>query len=117
MPMNKTDAARQKLLSGLGLCAKARALVLGTPMVCEALRGKRKPYLVLEATDTSLATHKKITDKCKFYQVRHIRLPIAGQELAAALGKSSLLAVVAVCDEHLCRMVQMALEALDEPTE
>ena len=25
MPMNKADAARQKLLSGLGLCAKARA--------------------------------------------------------------------------------------------
>ena len=85
MPMNKADAARQKLLSGLGLCAKARALTFGTPMVCESLREKSKPHLVLEASDTSAATHKKISDKCNFYQVQHVRLPVTGEELAAAL--------------------------------
>ena len=85
MPMNKADAARQKLLSGLGLCAKARALTFGTPMVCESLREKNKPHLVLEASDTSAATHKKISDKCNFYQVQHVRLPVTGEELAAAI--------------------------------
>ena len=117
MPMNKTDAARQKLLSGLGLCARARALTFGTPMVCEALREKRKPYLVLEASDTSAATHKKISDKCNFYQVQHVRLLVTGEELAAALGKKSTLAAVAVRDENLCRVVKTALDALNDQTE
>ena len=33
---NGTDNSR--LLSSLGLCARARALIIGTPMVIEALR-------------------------------------------------------------------------------
>ncbi len=117
MPMNQTDAARQKLLSGLGLCAKAGALIYGTPMVCEALRDKRKPCLVLEASDTSASTHKKISDKCNFYQVQHVRLPVTGEDLAAALGKRSTLAAVAVRDENLCRVVTAAFIALGEQTE
>ena len=41
-----------KLLSTLGLCARARKLVMGTPMVCEALRDKKNPVIaVLEASD------------------------------------------------------------------
>jgi len=40
-----------KLLSTLGLCARARKLVMGTPMVCEALRDKKTPVIaVLEAS-------------------------------------------------------------------
>ncbi len=112
MPMNNRDAAVQKLLNALGLCVKARALVMGTPMVCEALQKKIKPYLVLEAADTSAATHKKICDKCSFYQVSHLRLPVEGGRLAAALGKSSTLAAVAVTDQNLVCAVQKALNAL-----
>ena len=117
MPMNKADAARQKLLSGLGLCAKARALIFGTPMVCESLREKNKPHLGFESFDTSAATHKKISDKCNFYQVQYVRLPVTGEELAAALVKTSTLAAVAVRDENLCRVVKAALDALNETTE
>ena len=113
MPMNTTDASERRLLSGLGLCLKAGALIMGVPMVCEALQKRSKPHLVLEASDTSPATHKKICDKCKFYSVRHVRLPIEGVALAAALGKSSTLAAVAVTDQHLLRVVQNALEAME----
>ena len=112
MPMNNREAALQKLLRAIGLCLKARALIMGTPMVCEALQKKTKPYLVLEAADTSAATHKKICDKCSFYQVDHVRLPVEGERLAAALGKSSTLAAVAVTDRNLLRVVEQALEAL-----
>ena len=116
MPTSKADAAHSKLLSGLGLCARARALTYGTAMVCEALRDRRRPYLVLEASDTSEATHKKLSDKCKFYQVELIRLPVPGGELAAALGKQNTLAAVAVRDENLCRVVRRALSELLEQT-
>ena len=52
--MDKLDnvcRTESKLLSSLGLCARARALIIGTPMVIEALRksGADKPRLVLEA--------------------------------------------------------------------
>ena len=110
MPENE-KAAQDKLLSSLGLCARAGALVFGTPMVCEALRcGKKKPRLVLEASDTSDNTHKKLTDKCSHYGVRHHRLPYTGAVLGAALGKSGTLAAVAVCDDNLCRMLDAHLE-------
>lgn len=113
MPQSRSDGSA-KLLSSLGLCARAGALVYGTPMVCEALRagGKKQPLLVLEAADTSEATHKKLTDKCTFYGVRHVRLPVGGDALAAALGKSAVLAAVAVCDESLCRMLAPRLDGI-----
>jgi ribosomal protein L7Ae-like RNA K-turn-binding protein len=86
-------------------------------MVCEALRDRRPPYLVLEASDTSEATHKRLCDKCQFYQVEHVRLPVPGGELAAALGKQNTLAAVAVRDENLCCVVRRALSDLLGQTE
>ena len=35
-------------LRALGLCAKAGRLVCGTALICEALRGRNRPLLVLE---------------------------------------------------------------------
>lgn len=115
MPQSKSEA-NPKLLSSLGLCARARALVFGTPMVCEALRasGKQKPLLVLEACDTSAATHKRLTDKCNTYATRHVRLAYDGKTLAAALGKSASLAAVAICDENFCRMIDACLTATEQ---
>jgi ribosomal protein L7Ae-like RNA K-turn-binding protein len=117
MPTNKADASYAKVLSGLGLCARARALTYGTAMVCEALRDRRPPYLVLEASDTSEATHKRLCDKCQFYQVELVRLPATGGELAEALGKQNMLAAVAVRDENLCRVVRRALSEMMGQTE
>ena len=117
MPTNKTEALGAKILSGLGLCARARALTYGAAMVCEALRDRRPPYLVLEASDTSEATHKRLCDKCKFYGVELVRLPATGVELAHALGKQSTLAAVAVRDENLCRVVRRALSDYTEQAE
>jgi ribosomal protein L7Ae-like RNA K-turn-binding protein len=98
------------LLSSLGLCARAGALIYGTPMVCESLRADKRPYLVLEACDTSEGTHKRLTDKCTFYGVRHVRLAYTAVQLAAAVGKSAALAAVAIRDEQLCRMLEAKLD-------
>ena len=103
-------ATADRVLGALGLCAKARGLVFGTPMVCEALAGRKKPGLVLSAGDNSEATDKRLADKCRFYGVELVKLDVSGDALARAVGKSARLAAVAVSDENLCRMVLRAME-------
>ena len=100
----------EKTLSALGLCAKARRLVCGTPMICEALRAKNKPFLVILASDNSENTEKKLTDKCRFYGVPLAHVAADGERLAAAVGKQSRVAAVAVTDENLCRLVENTLK-------
>ena len=77
-------------------------------MICEALRkgGKNAPLLVIEASDTSESTHKRITDKCKFYNTRHVRIECTCDTLARATGKSSALGAVALTDASFCEMVE-----------
>ncbi len=101
----------QKLLSALGLCQRAGKTVVGTPMVCEAMRkgGKCAPVLVLESADTSDNTHKRLTDKCTFYSVRHVRLDCTSEELAHALGKSAVCSAVAITDKQMCVLVDKYL--------
>ena len=97
-----------KILSSLGLCAKAGKLVRGVPMICETLRksGKSKIYLVIEASDTSENTHKKLNDKCNFYKADKIRIDSDGEALASAVGKSGSIGAVAITDEGLSDMVK-----------
>ncbi len=102
----------KKLLSSLGLCVRARGVIFGAPMVCEALASSKKkgyPLIVLEASDTSENTHKRITDRCGFYGVRHVRLDIDGVTLGEALGKRTMLAAIAITDENLLRLVDEKL--------
>ncbi len=98
----------KKLLSSLGLCARARKITVGVPMICEALRrgGKDMPRLVLEASDTSENTHKRISDRCGYYKIRLIRLKADGAALGAAVGKSSAVAAVSVADGEFCRLTE-----------
>ena len=104
-----TDAERtKKLLSSLGLCAKAGKIIFGVPMICEALRNGKDngSMLIIESSDTSAGTHKKIADKSSFYQVRSVRIDCDGATLASALGKTSSLAAVAIKDKEMCKIVE-----------
>ena len=105
---NEKEVNGKKLLGALGLCARARKLIFGVPMICEALRGggKNYPLLILEASDTSDNTHKKIADKAAFYNVRTVRLQCDGATLASALGKTSSLGAVAITDTQMCRLIE-----------
>ena len=102
-----TDKA---LLNALGFSARAGAMIFGVKQICEALSKKKKegkyPILVIEAADTSENTHKRITDRCSYYNVKHVRIDATIDELATALGKSSAVAAVALTDENLCRLAQ-----------
>ncbi len=110
--MSKEAEKRQEyMLSSLGLCVRAGRVIFGVPMICESLRrgGTNAPRLVLEAADTSDGTHKKITDKCTHYGVEHIRLACDGATLAHVLGKSGVLAAVAITDDRMTEMVRQHL--------
>ena len=60
----------RKLLGVIGMCRGAGKAVVGTDMVCEFLRkaeekrsgGKHFDAIVIEASDTSENTHKKIIE-------------------------------------------------------
>ncbi len=110
----------ETLLSTVGLSARARKLIIGTPMICEALRARAARtatvLAVLEAADTSENTHDKLTSKCAHYGVPHYRITATTERLAHAIGKSGLVAAVALTDEHLFRALKGHLPAPTPPT-
>ena len=113
-PMTETISTERydekNLLANLGLCVRAGKVIFGVPMICDAMRrGTNGAMTVLEASDTSENTHKRIVDKCKFYQIKHIQLPCSGTVLAAALGKTAHLAAIAVTDPQRSAMAEKYL--------
>lgn len=106
---------QKNLLSTLGLCARARALVVGTPLICEALRaGDGRVLCVLEAADTSANTHKRLTDKCVYYRVPLRRLEAGGAELGRAIGKTGVVAAVGVTDPGLFRALRIPVTGTED---
>lgn len=88
-----------KFLLMLGLCRKAGALIIGTPMVTESLP-KGKISAVFYASDASFNTEKKITDKCKFYGVKCIKTGFSSYELSQAIGKSGAVCALGITNEN-----------------
>ena len=111
MSENFVITDEEKLLRAIGLGMRAGAVVFGVPMICEAMKKKKAPKLVLEASDSSDNTHKRISDRCAFYKVKHVRLGADGMTLAAAIGKSSAVAAVAVTDANLCRLAEQYIRS------
>ncbi|MBM7694665.1 ribosomal protein L7Ae-like RNA K-turn-binding protein [Peribacillus deserti] len=97
----------EQWISLLGLSARARKLISGEELVVKEIRnGKAK--LVILADDASHNTEKKITDKCKFYNVPLFRVEnrfVLGQ----AIGKDARV-TVAVLDEGFARKLQTLLD-------
>lgn len=80
-----------KILSNLGLCNRARGLVVGTDIVLDYVRaGKCK--LVFLANDASPNTKKKVLDKCKFYEIE-VNESYSSLEISQAVGKENKMAV------------------------
>lgn len=101
-----------RLLGMLGLCARAGRLICGVPLICDAMRAGRRgkvPYLVLEAADTSANTHKRVVDRCAYYDTETVRIAAAGDELAHAVGHSGVLGAVAVTDRKMADAVKAIL--------
>lgn len=78
-------------LNLLGLANRARKLVHGEGTIVEGIRNKQVK-LVLIAEDASDNTQKKLTDKCKSYQVPYVIIDNR-QVLSKAIGKEGRVAV------------------------
>ena len=103
------SGAVAKMLGNIGLCVRARAVVRGTELVCDALRaGEIK--LVLAACDNSANTAKRLHDRCAYYGVRLMVLPVTGEQLAAAggVGGGRITAAVGITDASMVRMIEKA---------
>ena len=71
----------------IGLMNRAGALVTGTELVINGVRSK-KVKMVLIDSSVSENTLKKITDKCKFYNISY-KLMDVDTDLGLAIGNSS----------------------------
>lgn len=106
------DEEREKrLLSTAGLAARARRTVIGTDQICDALR-EGQVCFVLEASDTSDNTHKRLSDKTAYYDVPLCRVGANCEELARAFGKHhGSIAAVGITDAGIVRAMEKYLPA------
>lgn len=115
------EQIEKRVLGLLGLCARARRLVIGASQVCEALRGTapgKTPILVVEADDTSAPTHKRLCDKTTYYHVPRVRLSVHATVLGAAVGKKeAAVAAVGVTEPHLAAEIRRLIETNSTPQE
>ena len=111
------NAQQTPLTHALGLCARARGLITGVPMICQAMQTpKSRPRLVLVASDVSDNTKKKLADKCAYYDVPSLTLPMTTEALAHAVGKSASLGAVGLTDENFCRLIRSAAQKTNGDT-
>lgn len=103
---------QNKLLSMIGIARKAGHVLIGVPQICEHIsKGKKidhDSFLVIEAADTSDNTHKKVTNKCEFYNISHVRINATCTDLGYALGKSAV-AAVAIIGKDMCCAIRSKL--------
>lgn len=95
----------------LGLARRAGKTVFGTTLVRDALRGKKKPFLVLLASDASENSRKRISDSCAFYDAPLALVDLTGEEIGKIIGKGSDVVCVAVTDESMANAIK---EKIDE---
>ncbi len=109
---------KKSFLSMLGIAKKAGKLVISTPMVCEAMGKKKKPYLVIVSSDASESTKKKLITKADYYKVKVIVSTATKEELSHSVGKESIIATVAVTDENLAtELLKLSGKEVSEPSE
>ncbi|MEW9050706.1 MAG: YlxQ family RNA-binding protein [Neobacillus sp.] len=94
-------------MSLLGLANRARKIISGEELSVKEIRnGKAK--LILLSADASANTTKKITDKCKSYEVPY-KLVEDRHLLGQAIGKEARV-VVAVLDDGFAKKLVSLLD-------
>lgn len=94
-------------MSLLGLANRARKVTSGEELTIKEIRnGKAK--LILLSADASINTAKKVTDKCKSYQVPY-KLVENREILGHAIGKEARV-VVAVLDDGFAKKLKSLLD-------
>ena len=99
----------EKFLSMLGLCRRAGRVVIGTPLVTGSLpSGKVK--IVYYTYDASSNTKKRITDKCKFYNVNSVMVEIPSERVGKMVGMNAPVCVIGVTDDNFSKQLNTLIQ-------
>ena len=101
------DRNFKQLLFSIGLARKAGKVISGTDSVCDEIR-KNKIFFVLCAGDVSENTKKKISDCCKYYQIKLHFCEFSKETLGNAIGKS-FSACIGITDKNLSELISRNL--------
>jgi len=99
----------KEILNFVGLMKRAGALATGTDLVLTGIRNKKVKFVLIDAS-ASENTQKKITDKCRYYNIPYIKLA-EGDHLASAIGKGNQ-KVVGICDQNFVKALQRKLKEI-----
>lgn len=108
--LNRPANDPKKLLGALGLAARAGKIVFGTQNVCDALKEGRV-LLVIEASDNSENTRKRLSDRCAYYGVRRLTAPVTAVDLGYAIGRRTDVSSAAVTDPNFAVLITRGAEA------
>ena len=90
----------KKLLGMLGLASRARKLITGADLVCDAIRAGKYVGIVIVASDVSDNTKKRLENCCKHYGVECRFIKTDRDGLSNAVGKSNYVSAVAATDKN-----------------
>ncbi|MDC3416361.1 YlxQ family RNA-binding protein [Aquibacillus salsiterrae] len=96
-----------KYLSLLGLAIRARQCTLGEELIIRDIQ-QQKAKLVLLAKDTGPQTTKKISDKCRYYNIP-LRIVDDRDTISKAIGKSGRVAI-AILDQGFANKITSLLD-------
>lgn len=97
---------KNNYLNMIGLAYRARKCSLGEETIVKDIQ-QQKAKLVLIASDIGLQTRKKLTDKCKFYDVPFVIVDDK-ETLSHAIGKSHRVAI-AILDAGFATKIKSLL--------
>ena len=109
---SEKELQTQKVLGLLGFARKAGRLVIGTELVCNAVRSgkvKTMPRIVLLAADASANTQKRVTNLCKYYECECATLHASTAELGHQIGKQGAVSTVGVADDGFTKAIRKLL--------
>ena len=93
----------KEILNFIGLMNRAGALITGTDMVINGVRSGKVKFVLIDS-EVSDNTLKKITDKCKYYNVSYIVIP-AETNLGTVIGKGSR-KIVGITDQKFVKALK-----------
>ena len=94
-----------KIIGLIGLANKAGAITGGGAMVSDALKGKRKPALVIIAADVSEAIGLKLIHAAEAHQVQY-RIAATKDDFGAILGKAPRSALAVASGGFVAQLVK-----------
>ncbi|AKU79568.1 L7Ae/L30e/S12e/Gadd45 family ribosomal protein [Spiroplasma turonicum] len=93
---------KDKLLNALGLVSAANKLIYGIKLF-EKIK-ENKISLVIIASDIGISQHKKIKNKCNFYNVPYYDNLINGIELSKSIGKTNI-KIIGIQDQNFIKLI------------